>query len=318
VLRITETVRLVKTRTKTTVKLKQGSKSKSKTTEMSRVRQDKKRTTVRDKQPAKPQGVVLYRGPSLIDGSPIVCVATGLARPSKNPKTGRLIQTYILADNGDTPIDAWKSGTDRAICGDCPHRGTTCYVDVSKGPTAVHKALNAGAYPEYDAKLHGRHFNGRVVRLGSYGDPAAVPLAVWGNVLSHAESWRGYTHQWETCDAGFSRHCMASVETPAQRERALAKGFRTFRVRLPEQPLEEGEFICPASEEAGRRLTCEQCQACSGAKGGGRNATPAILFHGSSIAGNRTLRLYRQTMTALRAAEQQAQTAGRIPLSMLN
>src|SRR4029077_15915935 len=78
----------------------------------------------------RPQGVILYRGPSLLDGSPIVCVATGLCRRSKNPKTGKAVQTWVLADDGENPVQAWQSGGDASVCGDCPHRGATCYVNV--------------------------------------------------------------------------------------------------------------------------------------------------------------------------------------------
>jgi hypothetical protein len=108
---------------------------------------------------------------------------------------------------------------------------------------------------------------------------------------------------------------MTSVETPSQREEAMAMGYRTFRVRLPTQPVEPGEFICPASGEAGRRLTCQECKACSGSKSGCRNANPVILFHGSSIAGNRTLRLYELTMARLQAEEG---GRGRVPLATVN
>src|SRR5262245_54038294 len=52
----------------------------------------------------RPNGVVLYRGPSLLNGKPIVCVAVGLTRRSKNQKTGGAIQTYILGDDGLDPI----------------------------------------------------------------------------------------------------------------------------------------------------------------------------------------------------------------------
>jgi hypothetical protein len=144
---------------------------------------------------SKPQGVILYRGPSLIDGTPIVCVATGLARKSKNPKTGKLIQTYILADDSQTPVEAWKSGGDKAICGQCPHRGTTCYVDVTKGPLSVYRAVQRGTYPQFDPKLHARLFRGRVVRLGSYGDPAAVPLEAGPGGVPARRLHRGASHQ---------------------------------------------------------------------------------------------------------------------------
>jgi hypothetical protein len=266
------------------------------------------------KRPTKPQGVILYRGPSLLDGSPIVCVATGLARKSKNPKTGNAVQTYIVADNGENPIEANRSGGDAAVCGNCPHRDGTCYVNIAQAPLAVYRAVQAGSYPKFNAKQHLSLFKGRFLRLGSYGDPAAVPIQVWETLCSVASHHTGYTHQWRTCHPAYAAYCMASVETAAQRLEAIAKGWRTFRVRLPNQPIEPGEFVCPASQEAGRRLTCDECKACSGSKGGGKNATPVILFHGSSIAGNRTLRMYERTMTRLETEEK----TRRVPLTMVN
>jgi hypothetical protein len=299
---VTETLREVKHRTRRTVK--QGETVK--TVEKVRV----KRVKTRTKSAAKPNGVILYRGPSLLDGKPIVSVAVGLARTSKNAKTGRgTIQTYILADDGLDPIQAIKADKDVSICGQCPHRGGSCYVNVTQAPLAIYRAVQARKYPAFKAKRHARLFAGRYVRLGSYGDPAAVPLSVWKNVCDLASHWTGYTHQWRTCEAGFARLCMASVETPAQRLEALEKGYRTFRVRLPEQPIEQGEFVCPASEEAGKRLTCMECKACSGAKVGGKNATPVIIFHGPNIAANWKLRLYRQAV-----AEAQAEESRRISL----
>jgi len=38
--------------------------------------------------PVRPQGLVMYEGPSMIDGKPIVMIATGFKRRSANPKTG--------------------------------------------------------------------------------------------------------------------------------------------------------------------------------------------------------------------------------------
>src|SRR4051812_44690746 len=97
------------------------------------------RVKTRRPRPRKPQGVVLYRGPSELDGTPVVAVATAIARRSKNPKTGGMIQTYILADNGEDPIQAARSGGDAAVCGDCPHRPVngklgSCYVNLIQGP----------------------------------------------------------------------------------------------------------------------------------------------------------------------------------------
>jgi hypothetical protein len=248
-------------------------------------------------------GVILYRGPSLLNEQPIVVVATGLAAASTNRKTGAFIQTYILTDNSEKPTEAIQSGADAAVCGNCPHRGHdgragSCYVNAGQGPNSVHAALRRGSYPTFDAAAHLDLFRGKLLRLGAYGDPAAVPLLVWETVCAVARGWTGYTHQWRTCDARYARFCMASVETPAMRLEAMARGYRTFRVRLGSQPVERGEFICPASEEAGKRLTCEQCKACSGTKGGGRNATPVIIAHGLDWKVTR----YEQTLRRLALA----------------
>jgi hypothetical protein len=301
---VTETLREVKHRTRRTVKRGETVKT------VEKVRVKRVRTRTRKAAAGRPNGVILYRGPSLLDGHPIVCVAVGLARSSKNAKTGKgTIQTYILGDDRLDPIQAIKADKDVSICGNCPHRGGNYYVNVTQAPLAIYRAVQSGKYPTYKAKRHAQLFAGRYVRLGSYGDPAAVPLHVREEVCGLASHWTGYTHQWRTCETGYARFCMASVETPAQRLEALEKGYRTFRVRLPEQPIEQGEVICPASEEAGRRLTCEECGACSGAKAGGRNVTPVIYFHGPNIAANWKLRLYRQAV-----AEAQAEDTRRISL----
>src|SRR3954466_15325394 len=76
------------------------------------------RTTVRFVG-GRPNGVILYRGPSLLDRSPIVCIAVGLRDTSKNGKTGDMVGTYILADGRLDPIVAMAKGKDAAVCGDC-------------------------------------------------------------------------------------------------------------------------------------------------------------------------------------------------------
>jgi hypothetical protein len=246
-------------------------------------------------------GVILYRGPSELDGKPIVVIAVGLRQASENHKTGAFIQTYILADGGEKPTDAIKSGGDASICGNCPHRGTdakagSCYVNAGRVPNAVYAAFQRGAYPHFNARLHRELFRGKLLRLGSYGDPAAVPLSVWKSVCSVVKSWTGYTHQWRTCDRRFAQFCMASCETVEDRRLALEMGYRTFRVRLPEEPVDDGEFVCPASEEAGKRRTCAECKACSGSKSGGANVSPVIIVHGLAWKVTR----YRQTLDNLR------------------
>jgi hypothetical protein len=72
--------------------------------------------------------VEVWRGPSPIDGAPIVMIMTGLSRlaseQSKNRKTGPMVQTHIVRQDM-APVVAMMNGADRAICGDCPLRPST-------------------------------------------------------------------------------------------------------------------------------------------------------------------------------------------------
>lgn len=236
----------------------------------------------------KPSGYVLYRGPSLLDGAPIVVIAI---TKSSNRKTGDMLQTYILRDDMK-PTDALRSGADASICGDCKHRpvlGGACYVRVDQGPLVVWKAYKRGIYPYRPAAGAIEALGiGRMVRLGTYGDPAAVPVHVWESLTRHAKGRTGYTHQWLNpalpsahLDA-LARLCMASVDGPEEADFARGAGYRYFRIRTAAQPLAAREFICPASDEAGKRKTCAECRACDGtAPGKERGASPVIIAHGA-------------------------------------
>lgn len=223
----------------------------------------------------KPNGLVLFEGASVLDGAPIVVVAT---LNSKNVKTGNMVQTWILRADVN-PVEASKQALDDSICGGCPHRhslGGACYVNLGQAPLAVWKAYKRGSYPKLDAET-AHYLKDRFVRMGSYGDPAAVPATVWHQVVDLASGWTGYTHQ-----AGHPRfnpeilaYCMVSSDTPKATTRHLKAGYRTFRVKTPEAPLLDGEVMCPA--ETG--VHCADCQACSGSLNRGQSI--AINVHGS-------------------------------------
>src|SRR3546814_4866747 len=53
-------------------------------------------TSINPKAFAKVAGVILYEGPSKLDGKPIAVIASGLAKASRNTKTGAMVQTYII------------------------------------------------------------------------------------------------------------------------------------------------------------------------------------------------------------------------------
>jgi hypothetical protein len=229
------------------------------------------------------RGIVLYRGPSLIDGGPIVAIASWR---STNSKTGDCPQVWILRED-TPPVRAARSGADRSVCGDCPLRGTivdgrnvgrACYVVLHQAPSSVWLACRRGAYREAGLAQVSRMFAGAFVRLGAYGDPAAVPLKVWRAVLADARGWTAYTHQWRTAE--LQAIAMASVETDADARAAMARGYRVFRIVAPGSPRLPGHAACPASDEQGRRLTCMECRACNGTAGGAAAPNVQIAIHG--------------------------------------
>jgi hypothetical protein len=236
---------------------------------------------------SKPNGYVIYQGPSEIDESPIVVVAVGFNAGSANTKTGSLIQTYILRAD-QSPIDAIRSGDDFSVCGDCVHRGEngtkrTCYVNIGQGVTVVYKSWIRGIYPIANATMLTALGINRVIRMGTYGDPAAVPQWVWSAFLADSIAHTGYSHQWR--DARFSwlsRYAMASADSSQDAALAQFMGWRTFRVALPSHAKREtGERMCPASAEAGKVTTCVKCTACDG-RANNKVSSIVIQAHGGT------------------------------------
>ena len=95
----------------------------------------------------KPIGIVVYRGPSLMDQKPTIVVATGvLGDKTSNKKIGDMIQFWILRRD-ISPILAAKIGEDYSICGDCKHRDFgSCYVNLGHGPQNIFKAFHRDRY----------------------------------------------------------------------------------------------------------------------------------------------------------------------------
>ena len=229
----------------------------------------------------KQQNSIIYKGPSLIDGSPIVVIAIV---KSSNRKTGDMVQTYILCDNGLDPMENSKLGNDFSICGNCKHRGEaltpahpdfgrykmakgrTCYVALFQGVLITRKHYKKGGY----ATAQGHDAiaalgAGRMVRIGTYGDGAAVPDYIWDSLLSKAKGYTAYSHQSDTIDVDPMIY-MISADDETQARQAWQRGNRTFRVIQKTDELVKGsEILCPASKEAGRRATCDTCKLCAGA-----------------------------------------------------
>lgn len=242
----------------------------------------------------KASSSIIYRGPSLIDGQPIVAVAL---IKSGNRKTGNMVQTYILRD-GISPCEASKTGADYSICGDCPLRGIPtdnpkkkqaekrgCYVVLGQGPTIVYKSIQRGIYPQISGhEAIAALGRGRMVRLGTYGDPASVPSYVWDSLISEALGHTAYTHQSGHANAEKRPDIyMTSADNAQQAQAAWSRGERTFRVIASTADVIKGsEILCPASKEAGERTTCDKCKLCAGAAIAAKSI--AIVAHGNGAA----------------------------------
>lgn len=225
-------------------------------------------------------GFVFYDGPSKLDGAPILGIA--VTSRSRNRKTGEVIQTYILRADVD-PVTAIRTGEDSSICGDCiqrPYLGGECYVEVPKSVYMIFQAWIMGGYRLADPATVARALAGRIVRIGAYGDPAAIPTRHWKALLRFAAGHTGYTHQWRKHHAqGLRSILMASADSARDRDIAQSMGWRTFRVRSEAEPIGPREVVCPASAEAGFRRQCISCKACDGAARGPVQASIVIIQH---------------------------------------
>jgi hypothetical protein len=208
-------------------------------------------------------GVILWQGASLIDGTPIVAVASKFDLGSDNEKTGAMVQTFILPCpksngievNGNKPakIMAWLKATGaKSICGDCVHAWQwdeatqsfvkgSCYVREYQAPAATLGAIARGSYPvagvDFPFEWLPDLSRGLMVRLGSYGDPCAAPVGVWEAFTAHVSGRTGYTHMWKSKHAlaranalAMASLVMASCDSESDKQEATRLGFRCFVV----------------------------------------------------------------------------------------
>lgn len=225
-------------------------------------------------------GYVVFEGASAIDGKPIVVIATGF-RDSKNRKTGGMIQTWIIRQD-IKPSDAVKSDDDISVCGNCPHRKNadgkrSCYVNVGQAPNAVYKCYKRGGYRALNGDMS--VFDGRAVRIGSYGDPGAIPADVWVEIIDRAAYHTGYTHRWRDTGAALCGMLQASADNDKDHAEATAAGWKTFQVlpagkNMSEYKESGKRIVCPATTIEG--MTCDKCKLCNGCK-----ANVIIEVHGT-------------------------------------
>lgn len=232
--------------------------------------------------------LIFYQGPSVLDGQPIVAILTGYKhKGSQNAKTGRMLQTWILRSDVH-PAVAAKDGSDYSICGDCKFRADPatsrkrrCYVRVHQAPAAIYRAYKANRYQVYSASSIQEGTlpaSGVRLRMGSYGDPAAVPMGAWQELLGRVQHRTGYTHQWASPVAQWlAPYVMASCDSVAEYVLAKSMGWNAF-VAHNHQDQKTRELLkahgvkpCPSSAEwkaEGKPVVpCSTCLKCDGTKG---------------------------------------------------
>lgn len=236
---------------------------------------------------------IVYEGPSLIDEVPIIAIVTigksGNRKLTVDPRK-KIAQLWILVKDY-SPVAALKSGNDHAICGNCPARNKWCYVTVHQAPQSVWKAYKRGRYKKVSLEEIEAKTNNMFVRLGSYGDPAAVPRDVLLSIVKNASTHTGYTHQWRE---GFAINdiCMASVENEADEKLANSYGFRAFRTVIVDERM-KNHMICPSDK---KNISCDVCSSCVG--NDGRKSNVQIKIHGAVFKVKRALPIYGQGAVA--------------------
>lgn len=208
-------------------------------------------------------GLIVYEGKSALDSdAEIVAILTGVISPSKNTKTGDMSQLWILVKNTN-PFGAIQTGEDYAVCGDCPLRGTVCYVNTAKAPLLIWRTYQKGYYRHINDMTWNQKYilKSKKLRLGAYGDPAALPQEVIESVIALTSGYTGYTHQWRNDKVQWlKKYVLASVESIADMKIANRKGWYTFRVGGQKDERLISERSCANTENF--RFTCSICGAC--------------------------------------------------------
>lgn len=197
---------------------------------------------------------------------------------SSNRKTGDMIQTYLL----DRETLTSEPSVFGAKCSACP-MVNKCYV--SRDKMSVRSALARLLGEERTSYAHATLadvlplLRGRKVRLGTYGDPSALPLADLKAIVNSAQGHTGYTHFWREIDTEYSAYLMASVEDSSAELLAQGLGYRSFRVITQETTERDVSSVAVECLNSSVGLTCADCLLCSGTSGRGRKVSIWIDEH---------------------------------------
>jgi hypothetical protein len=217
-------------------------------------------------------GFILYEGPSELGGGDIICIVT---LKSSNRKTGNMAQVWILP-KGVTPDKAVRKVMNFSACGTCALQGKwdkdkkqvvnrVCYVNLGQAPRSIYRSYKRGRYPVYDRQRDEVFLSKRDIRLGAYGDPAALPLNLVTYLATVGTGWTGYSHQLFWIDRSradvLAKYVMVSCHTPAQHAESMRRGWRSFLV-VPNGKMAPSNAVeCPNYTHG---VSCQKCQLCQG------------------------------------------------------
>jgi len=194
---------------------------------------------------------------------------------STNTKTGDVIQQWITPKKweGDKSkkVDVYKS---QAVCNGCPLL-KSCYVKKGMAGMGLRSTSKSTNHMQGCEKDNLEKFKGKFIRFGAFGEPVLAGNDAIKSIASVVDNWTGYTHQWRDLKYHWAnRYLMASVEHEKRKAEANAIGYRTFRVGKSLDEILPDEVLCPASKEAGKKLTCAECKLCNG----NQNEAPNVFI----------------------------------------
>lgn len=204
---------------------------------------------------------------------------------TKNSKTGGLVQNFIFPIDWITSDKHLSQLSDSKICFDCEHSQSkkgTCYVRKGQSNmglwSKIRSLRNQGidSIPYFSEQIENfliEKLNGKGLRFGAYGEPILLGEDLVNKLTQSAKYWTGYTHQWHKNNWA-KNYFMASVETERLAEASHKLGFRSFFVG---ETNSKNFVTCPASKEAGKKTTCENCKLCMGTQSKAKSVT--ILKH---------------------------------------
>ena len=206
------------------------------------------------------QGIKLTDLRSRFNKAPITILINGFRNPSSNKKTGPMLQCYFCPSDHH-PVEAQKTGSDASVCHTCPQRhsaGGGFYVyphSLLSLPIAIDNAV------PLEMDTLSEVLRGRSIRLGAWGDPAAVPSDIMIPLAEATPQRTGYTH-FPSKAPHLRGLVQASCESPKQAHALQADGWRTFRAsRSPETTLTADEILCPHYTTG---IQCIACGLCDG------------------------------------------------------